>query len=260
MSPRHRHPRVLAAGLIAAFLSLFAQAATAQRILWEKVPIALQLRTGIERIVHFPGPVSLGVPQSHSHHLRAQSLDGTVYLSAHEAFDTVRIQVRSTDGGPIYLLDVAASDHAPPGRPVQVELAPSPVHGAGSTGPARALGYVALTRFAAKKLYAPKRLAADIPGIVRVAVSTEPRALVRGADIEARALASWRAGPLYVTAVRLTNQGPRAHTLQARMLRGDWLTATFQHHRLHAPGRDAHTTAVYLISARPFAEAAPAGP
>jgi hypothetical protein len=40
--------------------------------------------------------------------------------------------------------------------------------------------------------------------------------------------------------------------LDPRDLRGAWLTATFQHHRLLPKGDEADTTAVYLISARPF--------
>lgn len=146
----------------------------------------------------------------------------------------------------------------PPGRTVQVELPPvSTQRGEFTEGP-RLFGYVALTRFAAKKLYAPKRLAHDVPGIVRVAVNREPRALVRGADIEARALASWRAGSLFVTAVQLTNRSALAHDLDARALRGRWHAATFQHHRLHGAGEEVDTTVVYLVSNRPFAEAAPA--
>lgn len=249
---------VCSLALATCLLASVAFAEAPRRILWEKVPIALQLRTGTERIVHFPHPVSLGVPQSHRHMLRAQSLDGTVYLNAHEAFDAVRLQVRGVDTGSIYLLDVSAGDHAPPGRTVQVELPPVSTQRGESTEGPRPFGYVTLTRFAAKKLYAPKRLAGDVPGIVRVAVNREPRALVRGGDIEARALASWRAGSLYVTAVQLTNRSALAHTLDARALRGEWLTATFQHHRLHGAGEEADTTVVYLISSYPFDEAAPA--
>ena len=38
-----------------------------------------------------------------------------------------------------------------------------------------------------------------------------------------------------------------------RNLRGRWLTAAFQHNRLHAVGSEADRTVVYLISDRPFA-------
>jgi hypothetical protein len=64
---------------------------------------------------------------------------------------------------------------------------------------------------------------------------------------------AWRAGGLYVTAVKLTNRTDQPQILDPRDLRGSWLTATFQHNRLLAAGSEADTTAVYLISARPFA-------
>ena len=85
------------------------------------------------------------------------------------------------------------------------------------------------------------------PGLRREAVD-----LLRGGAIEARPLVGWRAGGLYLTAVKLTNRTEHPRTLDPRDLRGTWLTATFQHHRLLPKGDEADTTAVYLISARPF--------
>ena len=83
-------------------------------------------------------------------------------------------------------------------------------------------------------------------------MTREPVALVRGGAIDARPLVAWRAGDLYVTAVRLCNRTSQARILDPRDLRGAWLTATFQHHRLLPAGDEADSTAVYLISARPF--------
>jgi hypothetical protein len=85
-----------------------------------------------------------------------------------------------------------------------------------------------------------------------VPVSRDPVELVHGGAIEATPLVAWRSGGLYVTAVKLTNRTHQPQTLDPRNLRGAWLTATFQHHRLLPKGDEADTTAVYLISARPF--------
>ena len=115
-----------------------------------------------------------------------------------------------------------------------------------------AYGYVALTRFAAQQLYAPARLLRDLPGVVRVPVRREPVLLVRGGQVIAEPLVAWRAGDLYVTAVKLTNRSEDAVTLDPRTLRGRWLTAAFQHNRLLPRGDEADTTAAYLIAARPF--------
>ena len=116
---------------------------------------------------------------------------------------------------------------------------------------------MALTRFAARQLYAPLRLAQGRPGIVRVPVHRTPVALLRGGAVQAVPLASWRAGTLFVTAVRLTNRTGQPRTLDPRELRGTWLAATFQHNRLLPAGSEADTTAVYLVSDRAFEASRP---
>ena len=88
--------------------------------------------------------------------------------------------------------------------------------------------------------------------ITRVPVSRDAVDLLRGGAVEAIPLVSWHAKRLYVTAVKLTNRTHQARTLDPRGLRGAWLTASFQHYRLLPMGDEADTTAVYLISARPF--------
>ncbi|MCP3970663.1 MAG: TIGR03749 family integrating conjugative element protein, partial [Rhodobacteraceae bacterium] len=114
------------------------------------------------------------------------------------------------------------------------------------------ISYVTLTRFAARQLYAPARLLRDSPGIVRTPVARDPIDLLRGGAIDARPLVAWRAGGYYLTAVKLTNRTGQPRILDPRALRGTWLTATFQHHRLLPKGDEADTTVLYLISARPF--------
>ena len=66
-----------------------------ERIVWRKSPIALELGVGQERMVHFPGPVSVGVPAALQGRLRIQSSGGTVYWLAQQAFSPSRILVRS---------------------------------------------------------------------------------------------------------------------------------------------------------------------
>ena len=163
------------------------------------------------------------------------------------------------DGGQIFLYDVSASREGGQTHPVQVYVRTSGESHAetmdssiASRDAAVQYSYVVLTRFAAQQLYAPARLVQDQPGIVRVPVMREPVNLLYGGAIDATPLVAWRAGSLYVTAVKLTNRSDQPQTLDPRNLRGTWLTATFQHNRLLAAGNEADTTAVYLISARPF--------
>jgi integrating conjugative element protein (TIGR03749 family) len=163
--------------------------------------------------------------------------------------------VRELDSGRIYLLDVTSTQDGAATHPVQIYVTDD--SGAddlevNDSSPERP-SYIQLTRFAAQQLYAPSRLVKDNPAIIRVPVSRNSIDLLHGGAVEAIPLVAWRANGLYVTAVKLTNRTHQARTLDPRDLRGTWLTASFQHHRLLPMGDEADTTAVYLISARPFA-------
>lgn len=248
-------------GLVSLCLALASLVAVAaepvERIPWQKTPIALDLQAGTERLVHFPGAVTIGIPAALEGLVRIQSVAGTVYLLARQPFASTRLVVRGIDDGRIYLLDLSATVDGESGGPIEIfdpntELAERP-EGASDASPSPAYGYVTLTRFAAKQLYAPARLLTELPGVVRVPVKREPVLLVRGDVVEAVPLIAWRAGDLYLTAVKLMNKTSRPQALDPRTLRGQWLAATFQHNRLHAAGSEADRTVVYLISSRPFA-------
>lgn len=255
--PRPAH-RSLAIGLLLVHTLALAGPPPTERIQWDRIPIRLDLQIGSERRVSFPGPVSLGLPAVLQSKLRVQSVDGTLYLLARQPFGPARVLVRETGSGRIYLFDIEASDDAGALPPMEIGVAdpiqkpPAPATGPEAAGPRR-YGYVGLTRFAARQLYAPARLLGDWPGIVRMPVKRDPVALYRGGAIEALPLAAWRSGGLHVTAVRLRNRSDTPRDLDPRDLRGAWLTATYQHNRLLPAGDEADTTAVYLVSARPFA-------
>jgi integrating conjugative element protein (TIGR03749 family) len=229
---------------------------TPERIAWRKTPIAVELAVGAERLVHFPRAVKVGVPPQLQGALRVQSIDGTLYLLASQPFAATRVIVRGIDNGQVYLLDLSAVADGGGSSPIEIYLPDEgPASGSEPTaasGPPQ-YGYVTLTRFAAQQMYAPARLLQELPGVVRVPVKREPVALVRGDVVEAVPLVAWRAGDLYVTAAKLTNKTDRSQTLDPRTLRGRWLTAAFQHNRLHEAGSEADRTVVYLISDRPFA-------
>jgi len=246
----------LLAGSLAEVAS--AESPSHERVEWNKVPVEVTLKVGVERQIAFPAPVKVGVPASLKSKVRAQSVSDTVYLQATSAFDPTRLVVQTREGGHTYLLDVDASDTDIPTPPIEIvdrgsqteettTLTRTPSIVQSSADP------VTLTRFAAQQLYAPARLLKPAPGIVRVPVPTAVFPLVRGGEVSAQALIGWRSGERYVTAVKLTNVSTTAVVLDPRSLRGAWLTAAFQHNRLLPVGSEADTTVVYLVSARPFA-------
>lgn len=234
-----------------------AETATLERIEWKKAPIRLELVVGQEQRIEFPAAVKVGVPAAVQGQLRTQSVNGMVYLLAHAPFGSSRLMVRELDSGHIYLFDITATEEGGASHPLQIYVTDDQgpeddSAAAGNEVGQGQPGYIQLTRFAAQQLYAPTRLVKDRPGIVRVSVSRESVDLLHGGTVEAVPLVAWRASGLYVTAVKLTNRTEQVQTMDPRDLRGTWLTATFQHHRLFPMGDEADTTAVYLISVRPF--------
>ena len=237
--------------------TLSAESMPSQRIQWQKTPIAIVLSVGEERMVHFRAPVSVGIPATLESILRTQTVNGTVYWMAQVAFGSTRVMVREIEGGQTYLFDLSAATNGEDlaAIVVFVDEITEPENRLGKTAEGARHGYVSLTRYAAQQLYAPMRLLSSVPGIVRVPVQQHSVALVPGNGVEAKPLVAWRAGHLYVTAIKLTNRLAKAQILDPRTLRGAWLSAAFQHSRLLPAGSDADTTAVYLVSAQPFAEA-----
>jgi len=234
-----------------------AETETPERIEWKKAPIRLELAVGQEQRIEFPAAVKVGVPASVQGVLRTQNVNGMVYLLAHTSFGSNRIMMRELDSGRIYLFDVTATEDGGLDHPIQIyvtgEQGSEKDQATGGHEPEQERpDFIQLTRFAAQQLYAPVRLIKDQSGIVRIPVSRGPVDLYHGGTVEGVPLVAWRAKGLYVTAVKFTNRTEQALTLDPRNLRGTWLTATFQHHRLYPKGDEADTTAAYLISARPF--------
>ena len=239
---------------------------TQERVVWNKAPIAIPLVVGEERLVHFPDSVSIGLPQSLTPLLRSQSINGTLYLLARQAFEPTRVMVRPETDGPIYVLDISAAPGGAdsrslpdvqvllqsPQKPPQDSSENAGADQSTSGNRSQPLGYAALTRYAAQQLYAPTRLIPRQPGVVAIPVNPEPVDLVVGGKIEAVPVAAWKAGLRYVTAVKLINRTQSPVVLDPRELRGSWLAATFQHNRLLPAGSEADTTAVYLVSDRRF--------
>jgi integrating conjugative element protein (TIGR03749 family) len=239
-----------------------ANAGTPERRVWDRAPIPVTLAVGEERLVLMPTTMRLGIPTAVANALRTQVLGRSVYLSALRPFPRTRVLAESPETGQALLLDLSASKRAGVSRqpveillPSQIETqAPLGTLSAGESEPP-AIDPVVLTRFAAKQIYAPKRLATALEGVRQVGVDRAPLPyLYRGARLFAQPIASWRGGDLTVTAVKLTNQGTQPVELDPREIGGSFVSAAFQHTRLSPAHTDRDTTAVYLVCQRPFGE------
>ena len=235
---------------------------------WERLPLAVPLQVGEERIVFVDRNVRVGVPASVGDRLRVQSAGGAIYLRASEPIEPTRLQLQDADSGALILLDIAAEpaqDGEPPLEPVRIvegnatpqRYGQAQAPGAAAPAPDQARSprretpvAVVLTRYAAQSLYAPLRTVEPVPGVMRVNLRRDLPldTLLPTLPVRAQALAAWRLEDQWVTAVRLTHTGSGWIDLDPRILQGDFLTATFQHPTLGPRGTSEDTTVVYLVT------------
>mgnify|MGYP006209487287 CR=1 FL=1 len=109
---------------LAALAMLATPIAQAVQILrWERLPLAVPLVVGQERIVFVDFNIRVGVPASLGSRLRVQSAAGALYLLASEPVEPTRLHLQDADTGTVILLDIAAEpaqDGQPPLEPVRI--------------------------------------------------------------------------------------------------------------------------------------------
>nr|QOU99505.1 hypothetical protein [Pseudomonas syringae pv. actinidiae] len=270
---RSRHSLALVLGGL--LLSSLAQAIEIRK--WERVPLAIPLVVGQERILFVDANVRVGVPPAIADKLRVQSTGGAIYLRAKDPIEPSRLQLQNAATGEIMLVDIAAT----PAQEGQAALEPIKIV-PGDTTPTR-YGQAAaaapkstakasrqaeedddepaapkretpipvvLTRYAAQMLYAPLRTVEPVDGVAQVKVDKrlDLSTLLPALPVEASQLGAWRLDDHWVTAVKLRNQTGQRQALDPRELMGDFATATFQHPYLGARGDASDTTVLYLVT------------
>jgi len=253
--------------LCGSYLSLASADEPVERIFWDKKPLKITLPVDRERMITFPSPVRIGLPADINNQLRTQINTNTVYWLAHEAFNSQRIEIRAIDGSVIYLVDLQAKNKGASDETIEVIVKASQSNTSSTVQPASSSedsyfspkqaspSYILLTRYAAQQLYAPTRLLKNNHGIHRIPVNRESTTyLIHGEMISAKPVAAWKKKSLYVTAIELKNLSRGFVTLDPRKIRGKWKAATFQYTYVHPAGSEYDTSALYLISDRPFHE------
>ncbi|WP_438299574.1 TIGR03749 family integrating conjugative element protein [Pseudomonas sp. NMS19W] len=261
---------VLALGLIAT-----ADVKAIELLQWDRIPMAIPLIVGQERIVFVDQNVRVGMPPQLVGMLRVQSTGGAVYLLATQEIPPTRLQLQNVATGEIMLVDIAAtpaSEGQAKLEPAKIVAGAAPSTYYGDTSSARpptkrsattgeeedippaprheTPAPVALTRYAAQMLYAPLRTVEPVAGIsqVRVDRALDLSTLLPVLPVEASILGAWRLDNSYVTAVKLRNLSAQQLTMNATELMGNFSTATFQHPYLGARGDASDTTTLYLVT------------
>ena len=253
-------------GLLAVLARLIITPAHAVEVMqWERLPLAVPLIVGQERVVFIDRDVRVGVPAAIADHLRVQNADGAIYLRASAPIEPTRLQLQDVSNGTLILLDIAAhpavpreaplepvrivTDHAPSSKPAQTSTHDDAANDDVPKVPDTPVP-VLLTRYAAQSLYAPLRTVEPVDGIAPVPVDrTLPLdSLLPTLPVRASVWAAWRLDDEWVTAVRLINTSAQHLHLDPRALQGDFVAATFQHPDLGLAGDDTDTTVVYLVT------------
>ncbi|WP_409319744.1 TIGR03749 family integrating conjugative element protein [Pseudomonas putida] len=217
---------------------------------WDRLPLAVPLTVGQERVLMLDEDVRVGLPSTISGKLRVQSVGGTVYLRAAEALPPTRLQLQSVKTGDIILIDIEALEGSESLEPVKIVAQAPDAKTEKDTAPVATPVPVVLTRYAAQNLYAPLRTVAPLPGVRRVPLSDSGalRTLLPTERVSIKALAAWRLGDYWVTAVKIVNRGPGKVALDPRHLQATLFAATFQHADLGLAGTPEDTTVAYLVT------------
>ncbi|VEB35445.1 integrating conjugative element protein, PFL_4704 family [Legionella sainthelensi] len=225
-----------------------------EHLVWEKVPLTIELPLNKERLVQFSQSIKI-IDQQTSTNLDILKVKGSLYLKAKESFKDSRLIVQLLPEGEVVILNLNANEKAINTTPIEILIDD---HQSAQNSGVNQYEYnaIQLTRFAIQALYSPERVREIPEGIYRTPMQTNKTIpLFYGASIEAHPLASWRGGNLYVTAVDLKNLLNMPVSLQFSKLMGHWQTASF-YPKNQLPARSQHeSTTVILVSDQPFAAA-----
>lgn len=268
--------RLLIIGLL--MLNFCGMAKAVEILRWDRIPLALPLIVGQERIVFVDQNIRVGLPRNLVDKLRVQSTGGALYLLAKEPIPPTRLQLQNMSSGEIMLVDIIATEGkpnqaAPEPAKIVADEGPSPRYGQASSKPTTSRAPaptsqptvqdedpptprretplpVVITRYAAQMLYAPLRTVEPVDGIAQVNLKRglNLTTLLPTLPVDASALGAWRLDDYWVTAVKLRNTSTQHLALDPRDLMGDFITATFQHPYLGTKGDASDTTTVYLVT------------
>lgn len=247
-------------------MSCYAIAKPTEHVVWDKTPIAIILPLNQERLIQFPGAISV-VDSELDEDIGMLKVQDTLYLDAQQPFTNKRLVVKLMPDGDNIILNVSANKESTNVTPIEILMDESDADDVGDSEEADDpsdekaaqnpdLNPVSLTRFAIQSLYSPERLLVTPPGVIRTPMRTHKTlTMVYGASILARPLISWRGGDLYVTAIELKNQLNKTVIVDPHHLMGNWQTATFFPTNTLGARGSADTSTVFVVSDRPFGDA-----
>lgn len=225
-----------------------------EHLVWEKVPLNIELPIKQERLIQFPQSIKI-IDQLISPALDILKVKGSLYLKAKDSFKHARIIVQLIPDGEVIILNLKADEQFNNTTPIEI-LTDDPKREGQTANSHYEYNAIQLTRFAIQALFAPERVQQIPNGVYRTPMQTHKTLpLFYGASIEAHPIASWRGGALHITAVELKNLLNKPISLKPEDLIGHWQTASFYPAK-SLPARNSHeSTTVFLVSDTPFHQA-----
>ncbi len=228
---------------------------------WERLPIAVPLVKGEERIIFLDKNVRVGVSSQLANTLRVQSAAGALYLLANDEIEPTRLQVQDVETSEVILLDIATVPSTGTVlEPIRIlsegdaSLARSDEEGKAiadkQTQALKIPAPIALTRYASQMMYAPLRTVEPVSGITQVPIKVtgDDLPILPTYPVKAKALTAFKMGSYTVTAVKLQNTQRSTLQLDPRDIQGHFYSATFQHNWLGTHGTAEDTTIAYLVT------------
>lgn len=215
------------------------------------LPLDLSVPTNSERLVRFPSPVIVDIPQDLDDKLETEIIDNKVFWKAERPFSRTRIKVKTMDQPPRWFILYLSGTDSAPSTPIQVQRRAEPIPSPSSS--ASVPEPIALSRWASQWVYAPKRLQKAFPGAVSTYVDKTPTLrLFYGAGIEVTPIAAWRTHRWHLTVVSIRNLTDQLIEWEPTSVRGHWYAATPQHGWLDPKGSETDQTYLYLVSKQPW--------
>ncbi len=265
--------RSVAASMLSVVLTLMVHSAEAETVVWQKVPIRVNLIVGVEQMVILPEEAAIGLPPvlSNNNVFRTLVTGGTAYWTALEPFSNERIQVRLASGE-FLLFDVTAEvTKAPPAQVNSIQVTMDEARGEGDSGASESESQATLfelIRYAAQSIYSPQRLVAPVPDVksVQVGLSGDFGNLYnegRSPGLVIQPYKAWSAGNYHVTAFIVTNEHDYPITLDHRKVMHSphakrtgvaphFVASAFYDRTVPARGKGDNRTTLFIVTDRPI--------
>lgn len=273
--------RRLAKNVGIVFLLLIStQLEAVQSVVWDKSVIQLDLVVGVEQLVHFKEPATVGLPPSLANDdvFRHLFTSETAYWKAMRPFKKQRLKVRLDETGEFVLFDVSARTVKQPPKALEALAIVTPSDD-DSDEPSlvkreaviNKVTMFDLLRYAVQQDYSPPRVVADVPGVhaVENKARSDLSALYNHHDngkVDMFVKEIWAAGGWYVTAIVVRNRTGYELTIDPSKMQhtarnvvngiSNQFVASAMMRRTIGPRGAKHTrdnSMIYVVTDRPFA-------